>query len=161
MPYLKRDNFECIGLFSDLILMSAEKKIILNLTLNLSFDARSKWDDLHIKKTLLLFLRIWHTQLFALRTLNQHQRLNPGSTRYSFIDWQTEFWKQFLNIEHFYKMSVSKACTTTKCFSLIRTNIEIFCLFVKIDYIYICTSFSLKITSTFYCKVTNKKSRTC
>ena len=50
VPQLKRYNFEWVGLLSDLILMSAEKKIktnIQNLTLNSLFDVMSKWHDPH------------------------------------------------------------------------------------------------------------------
>ena len=48
VPQLKRYNFEWVGLLSDLILMSAEKKIktnIQNSTIDSSFDALSKWHD--------------------------------------------------------------------------------------------------------------------
>ena len=52
VPLVKRDNFEWIGLLSDL--MSAEKKIktnIQNSTLNMAFVALLIWHDPHISQT--------------------------------------------------------------------------------------------------------------
>ena len=116
------------------------KTNIPNLTLNSSFNALSKWGDPHIKKPFFSFWEFGIPSYLPCGVWINTKGLNPGLTRYSFIVTKSDS----LNFENnssilniFYKMSVIKACAKTKCFSFIRTNIEIFCLFDKIDCMYI------------------------
>ena len=88
---LKKEDFEWIGLLSDLISMSARKiKIkIQNSTLNWSFDTLSKWHDPHIRKKIRLLLpkKLKRFYTKELETTESYMQLSKVLKIYLSVRW--------------------------------------------------------------------------